>query len=57
MSLNWVANILIHHPCMILISVTVFSGTCLIIPLSLKIYPNFSDPQMVNIYTNIYIIL
>lgn len=47
MALNWFANILVHHPCMVLISVIVFSGSCLIIPLSLRILPNFSDPQMV----------
>lgn len=46
MSLNWFASILVHHPFIILVGVAVFSGTCLIIPFTLKSLPNFSDPQL-----------
>lgn len=47
MNFNWFAHILVHHPFVILIAVAVFSGTCLVIPFTLKALPDFSDPQMV----------
>nr|CAD7412071.1 unnamed protein product [Timema poppensis] len=40
------ARIVAHHPYVILVAVTVFSTTCLIIPLTTKKLPNFSDPQL-----------
>ncbi|KAJ8926816.1 hypothetical protein NQ314_020664 [Rhamnusium bicolor] len=48
MNLSWFANILVHHPFVILSAVAVFSGTCIIIPFTLKSmsFPNFQDPQM-----------
>ncbi|KAF5283571.1 hypothetical protein FQR65_LT13826 [Abscondita terminalis] len=46
MNFNWFAHILVHHPCIILVGVAVFSVTCLVIPFTLKALPDFSDPQM-----------
>nr|CAD7455215.1 unnamed protein product [Timema tahoe] len=40
------ARIVAHHPYVILVAVTVFSTTCLVIPLTTKKLPNFSDPQL-----------
>lgn len=41
------ARIVAHHPYVILVAVAVFAGTCLIIPLTTKKPPDFSDPQLV----------
>lgn len=51
MNLSWFANILVHHPFIILSAVAVFSGTCIVIPFTLKSmsFPNFQDPQMVSL--------
>jgi hypothetical protein len=43
------ARIVAHHPYVILVAVAVFAGTCLIIPLTTRKPPDFSDPQMVSI--------
>jgi hypothetical protein len=42
------AGIVAHHPYVILMAVAVLAGTCLIIPLTTKKLPDFSDPQMVS---------
>ncbi|XP_069672503.1 protein dispatched [Periplaneta americana] len=44
--MNWFARIVAHHPYVILVAVAVFAGTCLIIPLTTKKPPDFSDPQL-----------
>ncbi|KAJ8986210.1 hypothetical protein NQ317_009916 [Molorchus minor] len=48
MNLSWFANVIVHHPFIILLAVTVFSGTCIVIPFTLKSmsFPKFQDPQM-----------
>ncbi|KAG5880194.1 hypothetical protein JTB14_006627 [Gonioctena quinquepunctata] len=48
MNLSWFANILVHHPFIILSAVAVFSGTCIVIPFTLKsvTFPSFQDPQL-----------
>jgi len=51
MSLSSFANFLINRPLIILVTVMVFSGTCLIIPFILKSFPDFTDPQMVRLST------
>lgn len=43
------ARIVAHHPYVILVAVAVFAGTCLIIPLTTRKPPDFSDPQMVSL--------
>ncbi|KAJ8916474.1 hypothetical protein NQ315_014692 [Exocentrus adspersus] len=45
---NWFANVLVHHPYIILSAVAVFSGTCILIPFTLQSmkFPNFQDPEM-----------
>lgn len=50
MNLGWFANILVHHPFVVLSAVAVFSGTCIVIPFTLKSmsFPNFQDPQLVS---------
>ncbi|KAJ4434347.1 hypothetical protein ANN_22906, partial [Periplaneta americana] len=45
-TMNWFARIVAHHPYVILVAVAVFAGTCLIIPLTTKKPPDFSDPQL-----------
>ncbi|KAK7868686.1 hypothetical protein R5R35_006977 [Gryllus longicercus] len=44
--MNWYARIVAHHPYVVLIAVAVFAGTCLVIPLTTKTLPNFTDPQL-----------
>lgn len=48
MNLNWFSHILVHHPYIIISAVAVISGTCLVIPFTLKTitFPNFQDPEM-----------
>ncbi|XP_056645516.1 protein dispatched [Diorhabda sublineata] len=48
MNFGWFASILVHHPIIVLSAVAVFSGTCIIIPLTLKsvTLPSFKDPQL-----------
>ncbi|RZC41204.1 dispatched [Asbolus verrucosus] len=48
MNLNWFAHIIVHHPFIIISAVAVFSGTCILIPFTLKTRPfrDFSDPKM-----------
>lgn len=48
MNLRWFANIVVHHPLAIILAVTVFSVTCLLIPFARKSssFPNFSEPQL-----------
>ncbi|XP_066996222.2 protein dispatched [Anabrus simplex] len=45
-NMSWFARIVTHHPYVILVAVAVFAGTCLVIPLTTKTLPNFSDPQL-----------
>lgn len=45
-------RIIVRYPYVILIAVTVFAGTCLIVPLTLRKIPDFSDPQLVRIKIN-----
>ncbi|XP_066585770.1 protein dispatched [Prorops nasuta] len=42
----WFSRVVAHHPYTILIAVFVFSSTCLIVPLTTKKFPDFSDPQL-----------
>ncbi|OXU27643.1 hypothetical protein TSAR_001530 [Trichomalopsis sarcophagae] len=46
MEASWYSRVLAHHPFAILIAVFVFSSTCLIVPLTTKKFPDFSDPQL-----------
>ncbi|KAF6205920.1 hypothetical protein GE061_020096 [Apolygus lucorum] len=44
--MGWLAQVLAYHPFAVLIAVTVFSATCVIVPLSVLKLPNFKDPQL-----------
>ncbi|CAH1153672.1 unnamed protein product [Phaedon cochleariae] len=48
MNFSWFTNVLVHHPFIILAAVAVFSGTCIVIPFTLKsiTFPSFQDPQL-----------
>ncbi|XP_014204932.1 protein dispatched [Copidosoma floridanum] len=46
MVISWYSRVLAHYPCIVLIIVFVFSMTCLIVPLTTKKFPDFSDPQL-----------
>lgn len=59
---NWFAHTVVYHPYLVLAVVAILSGTCLVVPFTLKPFPNFSDPQMVSVVkirftviSNIYI--
>lgn len=47
MEASWFPRIIAHHPYIILLIVFIFSSICLIIPLTTKKFPDFSDPQNV----------
>lgn len=47
MEASWFPRIIAHHPYIILLVVFIFSSICLIIPLTTKKFPDFSDPQNV----------
>ncbi|XP_015182400.1 PREDICTED: protein dispatched isoform X2 [Polistes dominula] len=42
----WFSRIVAHHPCVILLTVFLFSCTCLIAPRTIEHLPDFSDPQL-----------
>ncbi|KAI4473838.1 hypothetical protein M0802_015925 [Mischocyttarus mexicanus] len=42
----WFSRIVAHHPCIILMTVFLFSCTCLIAPRTIQSLPDFSDPQL-----------
>ncbi|XP_018325648.1 protein dispatched isoform X2 [Agrilus planipennis] len=46
MNLSWISQIIVRHPYVLLLAITVFSGTCLVIPFTLRPIPHFSEPQM-----------
>ncbi|XP_015609573.1 protein dispatched homolog 1 isoform X2 [Cephus cinctus] len=46
MEVWWFSRVVAHHPYAILAAVFVFSSTCLIVPLTTKKFPDFSDPQL-----------
>ncbi|XP_012280511.1 protein dispatched [Orussus abietinus] len=46
MEVWWFSRVVAHHPYAILVAVFVFSTTCLIVPLTTKKFPDFSDPQL-----------
>lgn len=50
MEMWWFSRIIAHHPYTILMIILIFSSTCLIVPLAIKKFPDFSDPQLVSIY-------
>lgn len=56
MNLSWFAHIVVHHPYIIISAVSVVSGTCLIIPFTLKNvqFPSFQDPQLVSVVNRCY---
>lgn len=56
MEAAWFPRIIAHHPYIILLVVFIFSSICLILPLTTKKFPDFSDPQMVCSSMNLFII-
>ncbi|XP_046428541.1 protein dispatched [Neodiprion fabricii] len=46
MEIWWFSRVVAYHPYAILAAVFVFSSTCLIVPLTTKKFPDFSDPQL-----------
>lgn len=52
----WFPRVIAHYPYIILTAVSLFSSICIIIPLTTRKLPDFSDPQMVN-YLDIEIYL
>nr|XP_022901255.1 protein dispatched homolog 1 isoform X1 [Onthophagus taurus] len=46
MGVNWLAHVYVHHPFKIIITISLLSGTCLILPFVIRDFPNFSDPQL-----------
>ncbi|XP_076292397.1 protein dispatched isoform X2 [Lasioglossum baleicum] len=46
MEVCWLSRIIAHHPYTILFGILIFSSTCLIVPLTVKKFPDFSDPQL-----------
>ncbi|XP_049846062.1 protein dispatched [Schistocerca gregaria] len=42
--MNWFARIIAYHPYVILIGVAVFAATCIVIPVTTRKPPDFSDP-------------
>ncbi|XP_054006493.1 protein dispatched isoform X1 [Hylaeus anthracinus] len=40
------SRVIAHHPYTILMVILIFSSTCLIVPLAVKKFPDFSDPQL-----------
>ncbi|KZC07514.1 Protein dispatched [Dufourea novaeangliae] len=46
MEVWWFSRIIAHHPYTILLGILIFSSTCLIVPLTVKKFPDFSDPQL-----------
>ncbi|XP_029177089.1 protein dispatched-like [Nylanderia fulva] len=46
MKTSWFPRLIAHHPYIILMVIFAFSSICLIIPLTTKKLPDFSDPQM-----------
>lgn len=50
----WFSRIVAHHPYVILLTIFLFSCTCLIAPRTIQNFPDFSDPQLVRI-SNLYL--
>ncbi|XP_076675738.1 protein dispatched isoform X2 [Andrena cerasifolii] len=46
MEVWWFSRVIAHHPYTILMVILIFSSTCLIVPLAVKKFPDFSDPQL-----------
>ncbi|XP_026674995.1 protein dispatched [Ceratina calcarata] len=46
MEVWWFSRVIAHHPYAIVIAILIFSSTCLIAPLTIKKFPDFSDPQL-----------
>ncbi|XP_011496004.1 PREDICTED: protein dispatched-like [Ceratosolen solmsi marchali] len=46
MGFLWYSRFLSHHPYIVLILIFVLSSISLIVPLSVKRFPDFSDPQL-----------
>ncbi|CAK9826246.1 Protein dispatched homolog 1 [Anthophora retusa] len=46
MEVWWFSRVIAHHPYTILMAILIFSSTCLIVPLAVKKFPDFSDPQL-----------
>lgn len=46
MEMWWFSRVIAHHPYTILMIILIFSSTCLIVPLAIKKFPDFSDPQL-----------
>ncbi|KAL2743261.1 protein dispatched [Vespula maculifrons] len=42
----WFSRIVAHHPYVILLTIFLFSCTCLIAPRTIQNFPDFSDPQL-----------
>lgn len=50
MEVWWFSRVVAHYPYSILTAIFIFSSTCLIVPLAVKKFPDFSDPQLVSKY-------
>ncbi|XP_034170851.1 protein dispatched [Osmia lignaria lignaria] len=46
MEVWWFSRVVAHYPYSILTAIFIFSSTCLIVPLAVKKFPDFSDPQL-----------
>ncbi|XP_033310868.1 protein dispatched [Bombus bifarius] len=46
MEIWWISRVIAHHPYTILMAIFIFSSTCVIVPLAIKKFPDFSDPQL-----------
>ncbi|XP_012135069.1 protein dispatched isoform X1 [Megachile rotundata] len=46
MEVWWFSRVVAHYPYSILTTIFIFSSTCLIVPLAVKKFPDFSDPQL-----------
>lgn len=46
MEVWWFSRVIAYHPYAILMAILIFSSTCLIVPLTVKKFPDFSDPQL-----------
>ncbi|XP_076619865.1 protein dispatched isoform X1 [Colletes latitarsis] len=46
MEVWWFSRVIAHHPYTVVMVILIFSSTCLIVPLAVKTFPDFSDPQL-----------
>lgn len=47
------SRLVANYPYAVLLAILLFSSTCLIVPLTTKQFPNFSDPQLVRTHFSV----